>query len=190
MLMRRFVLVSLVLAVGLLMVPTSSSAANLTTYVGCSDSFTAVPSHVCQLGDEPGAFFESDEELEYEVCVEFPNGEEICLEELEVEAETLDVITIVSEEPGNHLVTWWVEGLEVDSWAFSLDPPPAPAPPPPPAAAPPAAVPPAPSAKCNKAKSRVNGLKARLRKATTHKQKVRIRANLKSARAAVRNACA
>lgn len=189
--MRRFVLVLVALMVGLLMVPTSSSAANITTYVGCSDSATAVPSHVCQLGDEPGAFFESDEELEYEACVEFPDGEEICLEELEVEAETLDVITIISEEPGNHLVTWYVEGLEVDSWAFSLDPPPAPAPPPPPpsVATPPAVVSPVPSAKCNKAKSRVNGLKARLRKATTHKQKVRIRASLKSARTAARNAC-
>jgi hypothetical protein len=65
-----------------------------------------VPSHACQLGDEPGAFFESPEaEIEYEVCVTFPSAETLCSGEELAEEEVLYVNQITSDLPGTHLVT-------------------------------------------------------------------------------------
>jgi hypothetical protein len=182
---KRPLLALLLLATGwLLATPASSSAANFVAYVGCSGFVEAAPSHVCQVGDEPGAFFESDTEVEYDVCVEFPNTQEICLREELIEPETLFVNAITSNIPGTHLVTWFVEGAEVASWDFRMDAPPAVVP------MPPAAVVPAlTNTKCRDAQRRVEKLKARLRKATKPKQKVAIRAMLKNARVSARRAC-
>ncbi len=117
-----------------------ANAASYSTFVGCSVSASAVPSHICHIGDEPGAFFESDTEVEYDVCVDFPGAETICADEQEAEADVLYVNAITTNIPGNHLVTWYVEGIEVASWTFRMDNPPAPAAPtpatPPPATAP------------------------------------------------------
>lgn len=183
--MKRLLLAFLLLATGWLMAsPASSLGANL-AYVGCSSNADAAPSHVCQLGDRPGAFFESDTEVEYEVCVNFPSGEELCLGEQLAEPGVLFVNGITSGLPGTHLVTWFVEGAEVAAWDFRLDVPPAPAvvPPPPPT------VIPVTSTKCRDAKRRVEKLTTRLRKATKQKQKAAIRATLKNARASMRRAC-
>ncbi len=186
-LVKRSLLAFLLLATGwLLATPTTSSAANFVAYVGCSNFAEAAPSHVCQIGDNPGAFFESDTEVEYDVCVEFPTAVEDCLEEELVKPETLFVNAITSGIPGTHLVTWFVEDIEVASWDFRLDAPPAP-----PAVVPqpPATVIPVTNTKCRDAKKRVQKLKARLRKATKAKQKAAIRATLKNAQASMRRAC-
>jgi hypothetical protein len=110
--------------------PSPAAAANYTTYVGCSVSPFAAPSHVCQLGDSPGAFFESPEtNVEYEVCVRFPEATTLCTEEpQEAVTGVLYVNEITSEIPGEHLVTWYVEGVEIASWSFRLDEPPLPPP--------------------------------------------------------------
>jgi hypothetical protein len=124
----------------------AATAANYTTYVGCADTATTPASHVCQIGDEPGAFFESpDVDVEYEVCVTFPSAETLCAEEQEAEAGTLYVNTITTDLVGNHLVSWYVKGVEVASWSLRMDapPPPAPKPAPTPTASP--AAPPAPA---------------------------------------------
>jgi len=128
-----------VIAVGGLMamsLAASASAATYTTYVGCSISQFAAPSHVCQIGDSPGVFFESTEtDVEYEVCVTFPEATEICAEEQGAEAGVLYVNEVTTEIPGNHLATWYVEGVEIASWSFRMDEPappmqtPAPTPP-------------------------------------------------------------
>jgi hypothetical protein len=114
----------------------SAGAASYLTYVGCSPFVSASPSHVCHIGDEPGAFFKSDTEVEYKVCVDFPNSETICSEEELAEANTLYVNAITTSVVGAHLVTWHVEGVEVASWAFRVDEPPSPAPTPSPAPGP------------------------------------------------------
>ncbi|MGB7684301.1 MAG: hypothetical protein WBL45_00790 [Solirubrobacterales bacterium] len=184
--MKRPLLAFLLLAAGwLLAAPASSLGANL-AYVGCSSNADAAPSHVCQFGDSPGAFFESETEVEYEVCVKFPSGEEICLGEQIAEPGVLFVNEITSSIPGTHLVTWFVEGAEVAAWDFRLDAPPAPPAVVPP---PPATVIPVTNTKCRDAKRRVEKLKSRLRKATKAKQKAAIRATLKNARASMRRAC-
>lgn len=182
--MKRLLLAFLLVATGWMMAsPASSLGANL-AYVGCSSNADAAPSRVCQVGDRPGAFFESDTEVEYEVCVNFPSGEEICLGEQIAEPEVLFVNQINSGIPGTHLVTWFVGGAEVAAWDFRLDVPPAP-----PVVVPPATVVPVTNTKCRDAKRRVEKLKARLRKATKAKQKAAIRATLKNARASMRRAC-
>jgi hypothetical protein len=195
--MKRLFLALVVAATASLFVPLQASAAEYETFVGCDDlSENPIPSHVCQLGDFPGAYFESDVDVEVELCVEFPNAEELCTENEFAEGGVLYVYSIFSELEGNHLATWYVEGAEVGSWSFRLDPPPPPpsplpaAPPAPaPAPAPPPAVATGPSPGCSKAKRRVRGLKKRLRNANGRKQKAKIRPKLRSARALERRAC-
>lgn len=196
--MKRLLLGFALVAAALLSIPLSASAAEYETFVGCDDfAENPIPSHVCQVGDFPGAFFESDEETEYEVCVEFPNAEEECAEEQVAEAGVLYVNSIFSELEGTHLVSWYVGGAEIGSWAFRLDPPPPPpSPPAPPAPAPPAlpvtpapTVPPSRSPQCLQAQHRVSNLKKQLRNASGHKQKVKVRGKLKSARAKAKRLC-
>lgn len=110
---------------------TPAIAAGYTAYVGCSISSAALPSHVCQIGDDPGAFFESAEaEVEYEVCVTFPGPSTICAKEQSAEAGVLYVNEITTNLTGNHLVTWYVEGVEIASWSLRMDNPPPPPDPP------------------------------------------------------------
>jgi hypothetical protein len=111
------------LAAFVLLAAPSASAAGYTAYVGCSRSASVAPTHVCQIGDKPGAFFESEEETEYEVCVNFPSGDETCAEEQLVLANTLYVNAITTNLVGTHLVTWYVEGAEVASWSFTMEEP-------------------------------------------------------------------
>jgi hypothetical protein len=175
-----------------LLIPLPANAAEYETFVGCDDlAENPIPSHVCQIGDFPGAYFESDVDAEYEVCVEFPTAEVFCTEEESAEAEILYVNSIASELDGNHFVSWYVEGVEVGSWAFRLDPPPAvpPTPTPAPATTPLPAVALGPSAECLKARQRIGNLKDRLRNATGRKRKAKIRVKLRKARAIAKRVC-
>lgn len=193
--MERVLLCISLMAAALLSIPSSAAAAEYDTFVGCDDlSESPAPSHVCQIGDFPGAYFESDVDTEYDVCVEFPTEQVLCAEEQFAEAGVLFVNSITTELAGNHFVAWFVEGVEVGSWSFRMDAPPppppvvpAPAPPAPPA--PPVVVPAKPSVACSKAKQQVGKFKGQLRKATSRKQRARIRAKLRAARATTRNAC-
>lgn len=193
--MKKLFLGLVLAATASLLIPLPANAAEYETFVGCDDfAENPVPSHECQVGDFPGAFFESDVNAEYEVCVEFPSATVFCLEEEFAEAGVLYVNTISSELEGNYLVSWYVEGVEVGSWAFRLNQPPPPPPPPAPAApasvTPPApVVAPAPSAECLKAQQRVGKLKGQLRKADGRKRKVKIRGKLRSARATAKRVC-
>jgi hypothetical protein len=195
--MKRVLLGLLFAVTAALLAPVAASAATYETFVGCDDfAENPVPAHVCQVGDFPGAFFESDANTEYEVCVEFPTGEVFCSEEELAEAEILYVNSIFgdepSDEPGDYLVGWFVEGAEIGSWAFRLDPPP-----PPPPAAPVAVAPPAQppvivstvSVECLKAQRRVGALKGRLRNTKGRSQKAKVRSKLKNARATANRVC-
>jgi len=178
----------------LLAMPPSASAAEYETFVGCDDlAESPIPSHECQVGDFPGAFFESDVDTEVEVCVEFPTAAVFCSEEEPAEGGVLYVFSIFAEQEGNYLASWYVEGLEVGTWAFRLN---TPAPPPPPVtttAAPPtpviAVLPPSPSSACLQARRRVHKLVIQLRKADDPKQKRKIAGKVRKARAAKRHLC-
>lgn len=187
-------------AAALFWVPSAATAADYETFVGCDDlAENPIPSHVCELGDFPGAYFESDTEVEVEVCVEFPTASILCTEPELAEAGILYVLSITSELEGDHFVTWYVEGAEVGSWAFHLEPPPAPpvvpsnpAPAPSPASVtspPPVVTPSLPTPACRKARQRVRGLGRQLKNAGSRKQKAKIRGKLSKARTASRRAC-
>jgi hypothetical protein len=211
---KRLIVGSLLAALLSLAVPMSANAAEYETFVGCDDlEEEPVPAHVCEVGDFLGAYFASEVEVEYEVCVELPTGEELCTEEELAEAEVLYVNTLLGELEGEYLFTWYVEGLPVGSWTVRLDPPPpaptptpAPAPTPPPSPAPPTTTPvttpSGPSAKCRSSKARVralgkqaNALEQRLKhakgqqKANIRAQEAKIQGKLRRARSAARRAC-
>ncbi|HYP55448.1 MAG TPA: hypothetical protein VEQ41_04005 [Solirubrobacterales bacterium] len=196
--MRRL-LVGILAAAILLLVPASASAVEYSTDVACGVTAAAPPSRVCEIDDDIGAFFEADEDTEYEVCVEFPDGSFPCTPLLFAEANVLDVVEIVTDELGEHVATWWVGDELVGLWGFDVVAPPKPPPPPPPPPAPPV-LPAPPQSKplvtpaCVKARGTVTRLKARLRKlrakkASTPKQKTQLAGKLRKAKAAVKRAC-
>ena len=196
--MKRLLLGALLAVVTTsLFAASSASGAEFTAFVGCDDlSDQPVPAHVCTLGDFPAAYFESSEETEYEVCVVFPSGTELCAEEQFAEAGVLYLNSITSEEAGLHVVSWYVEGIEVRSWAFRLDPPPPPPAPPvvtttPATTAPVVAPAPAPaqSPKCLKARRLVARLSGQVHDAATAKRKAKLKARLKGAKNGVKQAC-
>lgn len=170
----------------------AAGAAEVETYVGCGVTVSTTPADNCTLGDTPGAFFEADENVEYDVCVEFPNTNFLCAEEQFAEAGVLYVNEITTEQLGEHFVLWFVEGVEVGSWSFRIDAPPPPATPPvtaPAPLAPPALPAVGPSAACINAKARVRVLGNQLSKASKPKRKAKLRGQLKRARAAKQRLC-
>jgi hypothetical protein len=116
-------LAALVLASGLLAtaVPAAASAAAYKHYVGCGVSRNAKPAHVCPKKAKKGAFFKSlNGEVTYSVCVKFPSGKNLCAQAQEAEQGTLYVNKITSTIPGKHVVSWYVKGRKVGSWAFRV----------------------------------------------------------------------
>lgn len=192
--MKRLFLGAVLTLALALATPAAASAAQYETYVGCGTSASTPPAGTCLLGDTIGAFFASDEEVEYEVCVEFPDGFEECAEEQEAEAETLYVNKLVPDELGAYLFTWYVGPTEVGSSTLHLDPRPAPPAPPalPPAPAPvlpPPAVAPVKTAACATAEKRAKQLKRQLRNTSDREAKTKVRGKLRGARATVNRAC-
>jgi hypothetical protein len=164
------------------------------------------------IGVGGGAGFEStEEEVEYEVCATFPGGETLCAEEQLAEAGQLYVNEITTEELGNHLVTWYVEGVEVAAWSFRIDPLPEPEPAPvippvtpapttstpPPSTSPPAAVAPVaptptkpgPSPACLRDKRTVKALTKKLKRARSSERLAAIKRSLRKTKATTRIAC-
>ena len=56
----------------------------------------------------------------YTVCVKFPSGKNLCAQAQEAEQGTLYVNKITSTIPGRHVVTWFVKGKKVGSFAFRV----------------------------------------------------------------------
>jgi hypothetical protein len=116
-------LAAVVVATGLLAsaVPATAGAAAYKHYVGCGISRNATPSHVCPKGSKKGAFFKSlNGDVTYTVCVKFPSGKNLCAQAQKAEQGTLYVNKITSTTPGQHRVTWFVEGRKVGSFVFRV----------------------------------------------------------------------
>jgi hypothetical protein len=102
-------------------VPATAGAAAFKHYVGCGVSQHAKPSHVCPKGSKKGAFFKSlQRDVAYSVCVRFPSGKNLCAKAQEATQGTLYVNKITSTIPGRHVVSWFVKGKKVGSWAFRV----------------------------------------------------------------------
>jgi len=90
-------------------------------YVGCGVSKNAKPAHACPKKAKKGAFFKSlNGDVAYSVCVKFPSGKNLCAQAQEAEQGTLYVNKITSTIPGMHVVSWYVKGKKVGSWAFKV----------------------------------------------------------------------
>jgi hypothetical protein len=116
-------LAAVMLVSGLLVtaVPASAGAAAYKHYVGCGVSRNAKPAHSCPKKAKKGAFFKSlNGTVVYSVCVKFPSGKNLCAQAQEAEQGTLYVNKITSTIPGKHVVSWFVKGKKVGSWAFTV----------------------------------------------------------------------
>ncbi|HET7445577.1 MAG TPA: hypothetical protein VFJ57_13065 [Solirubrobacterales bacterium] len=116
-------LVALMVATGLLAaaVPATAGAAAYRHYVGCGISKNAKPAHVCPKGSKKGAFFKSTKaDVAYTVCVKFPSGKNLCAQAQKADQGTLYVNKITSTIPGRHVVSWYVKGKKVGSFAFRV----------------------------------------------------------------------
>jgi hypothetical protein len=101
--------------------PASASAAAYSHYVACGVSQNAKPSHLCQKKRKKGAFFRSNNAtVFYTVCVRFPTKKNLCAPRQEAVQGTLYVNKITSNIPGKHVVSWFVEGKKVGSFAFRV----------------------------------------------------------------------
>jgi len=101
--------------------PAMAGAAAYKHYVGCGISRNATPSHVCPKKAKKGAFFKSLKgDVNYSVCVKFPSGKNLCAQAQKATQGTLYVNKVTSTIPGKHLVTWFVEGKKVGSFAFRV----------------------------------------------------------------------
>jgi ABC-type sugar transport system substrate-binding protein len=99
--------------------PASAGAAAYKHYVACGLSQKAKPSHVCQKPRKKGAFFQSNRaDVFYTVCVKFPTKKNLCAPKQEAVKGTLYVNKITSNIPGEHRVTWFVQGKRVGVFNF------------------------------------------------------------------------
>ena len=116
-------LAAVMLVVGLFATTTTATAgaAAYKKYVGCGISGKAKPSHACPKKAKKGAFFKSLKgDVVYSVCVKFPSGKNLCAQAQEAERGVLYVNKITSTIPGKHVVSWFVKGQKVGSWAFRV----------------------------------------------------------------------
>src|ERR1044072_2954929 len=129
----RKLLMGLVVAAAVsLSMPLAASAAEYETFVGCDDlAANPTPSHVCHVGDFPGAFLESDTDTIFEFCLEFPTEEILCTEEEFAEAGTLSAISLPADIQGNYFALWFVGEEVIGAWEFRMESPPPPPPAPP-----------------------------------------------------------
>jgi len=99
----------------------TAGAAAFKHFVACGVSQNAKPAHKCPKKSKKGAFFKSLKgDVNYSVCVKFPTGKNICAKAQPATQGTLYVNKITSNIPGEHRVTWFVEGKRVGSFAFTI----------------------------------------------------------------------
>jgi hypothetical protein len=102
-------------------VPASAKTAAYKHYVACGLSQNAKPSHLCQKKRKKGAFFRSNKaDVFYTVCVKFPTKKNLCAPKQEAKRGTLYVNKITSNIPGQHRVSWFVDGKRVGSYLFTV----------------------------------------------------------------------
>jgi hypothetical protein len=101
--------------------PATADAAAFRHYVACGVSQNAKPAHKCPKKSKKGAFFKSlKADVSYSVCVKFPTKKNICAKAQPATQGTLYVNKITSNIPGQHRVTWFVEGKQVGTFAFQV----------------------------------------------------------------------
>jgi hypothetical protein len=200
---KPFVSSSLIALMATLFLSTAGTAlatTEVSTFAGCDSlSPTPVPSHECEIGDSPGGYLKSNEQIFYDICTKHPNGESVCETNQSAAPNVLFGNVIVAKEVGQYLVTWTKTGegsTSYGSWTFTMkaagssQPPESTpenrAPAPVPVVTPPIAS--QQSVACTVAKRHTKTLAAKLKTAGKN-QKSKVRARLRKARATVASAC-
>jgi hypothetical protein len=92
-------------------------------YAGCGIDPDQTPSHSCPKRGKKGAFFRSlDASVTYRVCVTFPDDRRLCASQQHARKGELKVNTIRSHLVGRHIVSWYVAGTRVGTYAFRIRP--------------------------------------------------------------------
>lgn len=108
-----------------LLLPSSAGASPAyVSYVGCSAGGDAAPAHACKLGEQLGAFFEVTHrtEVQFQTCIGRPGHPGACTTEQLATALTPMVLRFTPSQLGSYEVTWRVEGRQVGSWPFNVNP--------------------------------------------------------------------
>ncbi|HEY5816153.1 MAG TPA: hypothetical protein VIS95_07410 [Solirubrobacterales bacterium] len=117
--LKTLMAIGLAVALFAAAVPASAQGAAYRHYVACGLSKNAKPSHLCQKKRDKGAFFRSNRaDVFYTVCVKFPTRKNLCADRQEAKKGTLYVNEITSNIPGEHRVTWFVQGKQVGAFSF------------------------------------------------------------------------
>ena len=102
-------------------VPASAAGAAYSHYVGCGLTKAAKPAHACAKSSKKGAFFESRKaDVLHSVCLKPPAGRTLCANAQRARAGQLKVNRITATTPGRYVVTWFVDGKHVGSFAFRV----------------------------------------------------------------------
>jgi hypothetical protein len=117
--LKRLAAIALGVALLASAAPVSAQGAAFKHYVACGLSKNAKPAHFCEKKRKKGAFFQSNRaDVFYSVCVKFPTKKSLCAPKQEAVRGTLYVNKITSNIPGEHRVTWFVEGKRVGVYSF------------------------------------------------------------------------
>jgi Excalibur calcium-binding domain len=93
--------------------PEEAAPPTFEAYVACGLGPNAEPAHSCPHRSKVGAFFLSSQDVEYEVCVRFPAGRELCAANQQAAAGTLYVNKVTTSVVGRHSVIWFVDGRRI-----------------------------------------------------------------------------
>jgi hypothetical protein len=85
----------------------------LTAYIACGLSQYAAPARECPHRGKVGAFFKSNREILYTICITFPGGRRLCAYEQLAQAGTLYVNKVTTSTTGRHKVVWFAAGQRV-----------------------------------------------------------------------------
>jgi hypothetical protein len=90
-------------------------------YAACGLARDLPASHSCPKRGKKGAFFKSlDAHVMYKVCVKFPDGRRLCAGRQDAPRGELKINSIRSHMVGRHVVTWYVAGQQVGTFAFRI----------------------------------------------------------------------
>jgi hypothetical protein len=118
---RTLTVVGLGAALLITAAPAPAQGAAYRHYVACGLSQNAKPAHLCQKPRKKGAFFRSNRaDVFYSVCVKFPTRKNLCAPKQQAVKGTLYVNKITSNIPGEHRVTWFVQGKRVGIFDFVI----------------------------------------------------------------------
>jgi hypothetical protein len=89
--------------------------------VACSHGKHAPAAHKCTKGSKVGAFFKSQVDVRFTLCVKFPGGPRLCAHDQSAKAGKTKVNPVTTDKLGRHKLTWKLPGRKIVRY-FRLTP--------------------------------------------------------------------